>query len=110
MLPVGTRLADLPADATLADVLRAVEFALDGALWIGEEHIEPTRVLHTLWVGRPVRDKVGLVIRTISTRDATGSRVIVATDMSLLPGGSEDGVPVSLGARRSVAASASPAN
>lgn len=88
---------------TISDLLVAVERSLDAAMWIGEEYRSGDRMHHTLWFGRPVRDKVGLVIRTISTDGPAGRTVAFAADRSLLPGGGDldrGAVPVSLGARR----------
>lgn len=68
--------------SSLTDVLRAMETG-DRHLWIGEEAVEPDRVVHMLWVGEAVRDKIGLVTRMVTFRTPRGLRVLVACDASL---------------------------
>lgn len=99
LLPPGSALPPMVVGTPLAAVLDAIAGSIDGALWIGEEHIEPDRVLHTLWVGRPVRDKVGLVIRMISIPTPDGVLVLLAADDHLMPATTST-TPVTLGARR----------
>ena len=83
---------------TFTEFLAALESSVDGQLWIGEEFVEPHRVSHTLWIGRAVRDKTGLIIRLISLREPAGVRVLVAADPSFLPA-TTNGVRVSLTSR-----------
>jgi hypothetical protein len=82
---------------TLPALLRSLETALDGLLWIGEESIEPERLEHTLWIGRPVRDKVGLIIKCITVAGPEGITLLAAGDATLLGGGGEVPVALSVG-------------
>lgn len=92
---------DLRGATTLAGLLEAIEDALDSAMWIGEEHRDGDRVEHTLWFGRPVRDKVGLVVRLVTFARADGViEIVVAADHHLMPAPPGGGVAVTLGARR----------
>lgn len=98
LLPPANPLPTLPVPATLGDVLEAFEAALGGVIWIGDQHVDGPLAHHTLWVGRTVRDKVGLVLRTISFADDAGTTVVVAVERRLLR--SPASVPVELGTRR----------
>lgn len=101
-LPSTTAVLGADREASLASLLRAYESALDGLIWIVEEWPEPDRLVHTLSVGRPVRDKVFLVVKLVTIATEEGVTILVATDDLLLPG-DPVGVPVSLGASRAVA-------
>ena len=83
---------------TLEELIAAIEASVEGLLWIGEEFVEPHRTSHTLWIGRAVRDKTGLIIRLISLPEPGGVRVLVAADPSFLPVPT-NGVRVSLSSR-----------
>lgn len=82
----------------LTELLGQLEAVFDGRLWVGEEFDEGDRMVHTLWVGREVRDKVGLILRMVSFAGTDGTIVLLASDDRLLRGAST--VPVALRARR----------
>ncbi len=92
-----------PGPAGIEDLLRSAERAFDGQLWVGEEWLDGGRLVHTLWIGRAVRDKVGLVLKAITVAHADGITLLVAVDPLLLERG-PSGVPVSLTSRRPVPA------
>lgn len=89
--------ADRPG-TTLGDVLHAVERALGGQVWIGDEWPEADRLVQTIWIGRQVRDKVGVVLKLVDLAGPDGHQVLVAADTTLLPA-ADAAVPVSLGTR-----------
>jgi uncharacterized Fe-S cluster-containing radical SAM superfamily protein len=75
----------IPAGTGMADLLREVESALDGLVWIGDEWPEPDRLVQTVWIGKSVRDKVGLVLKLVSIGGPRGISVLFAADPVLLP-------------------------
>ncbi len=98
-------LADIDGAAVVdvASILRSFEEVLGGQLWIGEEWAEHDRLVHILWIGRAVRDKVGLVIECVTVADDAGTTLLMAVDATLLGAAGPEAVAVSLGPRRSVA-------
>jgi hypothetical protein len=94
VLPRDARPLRVEAGGSLAELLDAMAASIDGVLWIADEEPQVDRVEHTLWFGREVRDKVGLIVRTIAVPSASGIRLLVAADGRFLE--RLGGTPVSL--------------
>ncbi|MFM7069196.1 MAG: HAD-IIIA family hydrolase, partial [Actinomycetes bacterium] len=88
--------ADEPP-SELRDVLQALESYDGGAMWIAEEFDETDRLVQTLWMGRPTRDKVGHSYRLISI--ATDEQVVV---LIALDGGLHRSAPTPVSLRSRV--------
>jgi len=82
------------ATSTFAAVLRAMTDATCSVLWIADEVREADRLLHTLWLGRPMRDKVGTTVRMISHPSPGGITVHIAADRRFVE--QPSGSPVAL--------------
>ena len=82
----------------LPDLFRTLETAHGGSLWIGEQFDEGDRLVQMIWMGRPMRDKVGLVIRMISVTTDDGVVTLAAINDRLAPPSDEVAaeVPVTL--------------
>lgn len=92
--------ADGAGPATLVDLVEAVVERSGGSLLIAEESPEGDRLVQTLCVGRPVRDKDVLVVRLVSIADGDGTTVLVGVDSTLVGSGSRVETPVALGPAR----------
>ena len=98
----GTDAAAGGVGTGFAEVLDQIALALDASLWIGEEIVEPGRVIHTLWFGRghEARHKEGLVVRLVSVASGSGGAIVVAAaDRTLLPSPPRAATPVAIGSR-----------
>lgn len=89
----------LAEGTTLSELLRSIEAVLNGFVWIGDEWPESDRLVQTVWIGRSVRDKVGLVIKLVTIVGPSGVTLLIAADSILLPP-SEGDVPVKLSTPR----------
>lgn len=67
----------------LAAWIAGLEVAFGGALWIAEEFTEGDRLVQSLWVGRDVRDKVGVILRVVSIAATDRITVLVGVDRTL---------------------------
>jgi MoaA/NifB/PqqE/SkfB family radical SAM enzyme len=99
VLPKGVRPLGSLAGRSLADLLDELAGSMESSMWIADEEAEGDEVRHTLWFGRAMRDKVGLVVRTIAVAAPDGIRLLVAADDRLLER-TDPGVPVSMSATR----------
>jgi MoaA/NifB/PqqE/SkfB family radical SAM enzyme len=88
---------------TVADLLYAYEQLLDGMVWIIDEWPEPDRLVHSLAIGRAIRDKVALMLKVVTVATDAGVSLVLGADATLLPA-DPTVVPVSLGTTRRPAA------
>lgn len=88
---------------TLVTVVDRVAARLGARLWVAEEFHEPDRSEQTLWFGRDVRDKAGLIMRwTTVGRGRSGHDVFYAVDARFLPDSAVGSSPVALTSRQKV--------
>lgn len=89
----------------LPDLFRFLETVHGGSLWIGEQFDEGDRLVQMIWMGRPMRDKVGLVIRlvTITTDDGIVTLAAINDRLAPAPDDDADGVAVMLSERPAAA-------
>lgn len=78
--------ADRVVGTMLEDFLETLELLSGGRLWVSEEFVAGDRAEHLLMLGHEDRDRIGLVIRSLSEPGPRGSVVVhLATDANLLP-------------------------
>lgn len=105
---IGVRCDALPGHP-LSELIAMVEAELGAQLWIAEEAAEPDRREQTLWFGRDVRDKAGLIVRWTTIATGRGRHTIVcATDDRFVPRPSTGETRVRLTERRRRATATAP--
>jgi hypothetical protein len=91
---IGVRLPAGDGVTGFGDLLAAIADSLGRSLWVLEEFVAPDRVVHTIGLGGPVRDKDMVLLKLVSFPADGGVEVYVAVDRSTAARGTV--VPVSI--------------
>jgi MoaA/NifB/PqqE/SkfB family radical SAM enzyme len=92
-LPLAVGRAEEVEGLRLSALLKRIAEAVGGELWIAEEVVDRSCTTVTLWIGGPVRDKRGAVLRLVAWPEGGRCMVAVSLDMRMMPRDQPTGSP-----------------